>query len=106
MDKLFQVSSNFASDPITPAKQWEEFQEISGLVERVREIESGHSMCRTLPDRRSAVKPFTAWLEGLGADIKKVCKVFRKVIAHQCLLMPLDITRRNQDLVISVNQKL
>ena len=73
MDKLFQVSSNFASDPITPAKQWEEFQEISGLVERVREIESGHSMCRTLPDRRSAVKPFTAWLEGLGADIKKVC---------------------------------
>ena len=93
MDKLFQVSSNFASDPITPAKQWEEFQEISGLVERVREIESGHSMCRTLPDRRSAVKPFTAWLEGLGADIKKVGRVFHKVITNQCLfLTSLNIT--------------
>jgi len=72
VEKLFQVSSNFSSEPTTPAKQWEEFKEISQLVEKVREIESGHSMCRSLPDRRAAIKPFTAWLSGLGAVINKV----------------------------------
>ena len=72
VEKLFIVSSNFTSEPTTPSKQWEEFKAISELVERVREIESGHSMCRTLPDRRSAVRPFTAWLTDLGAVIKKV----------------------------------
>jgi len=67
VEKLFQVSSNFSSEPLTPAKQWAEFQEISHLVEKVREIESGYSMCRTLPDRRNAMKPFIQWLHDLGA---------------------------------------
>jgi len=72
VEKLFHASSNFTSEPTTPAKQWEEFKEISSLVEKVREIEAGHSMCRNLPDRKSAIKPFTAWLKDLGAVIKKV----------------------------------
>jgi len=72
VEKLFQVSSNFASEPLTPAKQWEEFKEISALVQKVREIESGYSMCRTLPDRKNSVKPFTAWLQDLGAVIDGV----------------------------------
>lgn len=72
VEKLFKVSSNFASDPTTPAKQWEEFKEIASLVEKVQEIESGYSMCRQLPERRNAIKPFQAWLTDLGATIKKV----------------------------------
>jgi len=72
VEKLFQVSSNLTSEPTTPAKQWEEFVEISSLVEKVRTIESGHSMCRTLPDRKNAIKPFLAWLSGLGAVISGV----------------------------------
>ena len=32
---LPQVSSNFSSEPLTPAKAWQEFQEISTLVEKV-----------------------------------------------------------------------
>ena len=36
-------------------------------MEKVRTVEAGHSMCRTLPDRRAAIKPFQAWLEGQGA---------------------------------------
>jgi len=67
VEKLFQVSSNLTSEPTTPAKQWEEFVEISNLVEKVRDIESGHSMCRNLPDRKNAIKPFLAWLTDLGA---------------------------------------
>ena len=35
-------------------------------------MESGYSMCRTLPDRRNAIKPFTAWLEDLGATMEGV----------------------------------
>ena len=35
-------------------------------------MESGYSMCRTLPDRRNALKPFTAWLEDLGARMEGV----------------------------------
>jgi len=72
VEKLFQLSSNFSSEPTTPAKQWQEFIAISELVEKVREIESGHSMVRTLPDRGSAMKPFVAWLKELGAVINKV----------------------------------
>lgn len=72
VEKLFKVSSNFASEPTTPAKQWEEFKEIASLVEKVQEIERGYSMCRQLPDRRNAIKPFQAWLTDLGAVIKKV----------------------------------
>jgi len=72
VEKLFQVSSNFTSEPITPAKQWEEFKEISTLVQKVREIESGYSMCRTLPDRKNNMKPFTSWLQDLGAVIDGV----------------------------------
>jgi len=72
VEKLFKVSSNFASEPTTPAKQWEEFQEIATLVEKVQQIESGYSMCRQLPDRKNAIKPFQAWLTDLGAVIKKV----------------------------------
>jgi len=72
VEKLFKVSSNFASEPTTPAKQWEEFQEIASLVEKVQQIESGYSMCRQLPDRKNAIKPFQAWLTDLGAVIKKV----------------------------------
>ena len=72
VEKLFLVTSNFGSEPTTPGKQWEEFQEISQLVERVRGIEQGFSMCRTLPDRRSAIKPFLAWLTELGAVFNKV----------------------------------
>ena len=109
-----QVTSNFTSEPLTPAKQWQEYQEIATLVEKVRravspfhhfttrhfaisqlnilpfrhspfhdftshqlttqvrEIESGHSMCRTLPDRRNAIKPFVQWLEDLGARVDGV----------------------------------
>jgi len=72
VEKLFQLSSNFSSEPTTPAKQWQEFIAIAELVEKVREIESGHSMVRTLPDRGSAMKPFVAWLKDLGAVINKV----------------------------------
>jgi len=72
VEKLFQVSSNLTSEPTTPAKQWEEFKEISNLVEKVRTIESGHSMCRTLPDRKNAIKPFQAWLADLGSVINGV----------------------------------
>merc|ERR1719445_473808 len=54
------------SEPSSPAKLWEEYKEISGLVEKVREIEGGHSMCRTLPDRKAAIKPFLSWIAGLG----------------------------------------
>jgi len=72
VEKLFAVSSNLTSEPTTPAKQWEEFVEISSLVEKVRTIESGHSMCRTLPDRKNAIKPFLAWLTDLGAVINGV----------------------------------
>ena len=35
-------------------------------------MESGYSMCRTLPDRRNAIKPFTAWLEDLGATMEGI----------------------------------
>lgn len=42
------------------------------MVQKVREIESGYSMCRNLPDRKNAVKPFTAWLQDLGAVIDGV----------------------------------
>ena len=45
VEKLFKVSSNFASEPTTPAKQWEEFKEIASLVEKVQEIESKHHLC-------------------------------------------------------------
>ena len=31
-----QVTSNFTSEPLTPAKQWQEYQEIATLVEKVR----------------------------------------------------------------------
>jgi len=72
VEKLFQVSSNFNSEPLTPAKQWEEFKEIASLVQKVREIESGYSMCRTLPDRKNSIKPFTAWLQDLGAVLDGV----------------------------------
>jgi len=72
VEKLFQVCSNFADEPTTPAKQWSEFQDISGLVETVREIEKGYSMCRTLPDRKNAVKPFTKWIEDLGGVVNGV----------------------------------
>ena len=34
-DTKAQVSSNFSSEPLTPAKQWAEFQEIQTLVEKV-----------------------------------------------------------------------
>ena len=37
LDTKFQVSSNFSSEPLTPAKQWAEFQEIQTLVEKVLE---------------------------------------------------------------------
>ena len=47
-------------------------QEISLLVEKVREIEAGYSRCRSLPDRRNAIKPFTQWLADLGATIDGV----------------------------------
>ena len=72
VEKLFQVSSNLVSEPTTPAKQWEEFVEISNLVEKIRSIESGHSMCRNLPDRKNAIKPFLSWLTNLGAKIDGV----------------------------------
>lgn len=72
VERLFQVSSNFSSEPLTPAKQWKEFEEISLLVEKVRDIEAGYSMCRSLPDRRNAIKPFTQWLTDLGATIDGV----------------------------------
>ena len=29
-------------------------------------------MCRTLPDRRNAIKPFVQWLEDLGARVDGV----------------------------------
>merc|ERR1719500_2229714 len=60
------------SEPSSPAKLWEEYKEISGLVEKVREIEVGHSMCRTLPDRKAAIKPFLAWIAGLGGVMEGV----------------------------------
>merc|ERR1719384_2082863 len=60
------------SEPSTPAKLWEEYKEISCLVDKIREIEGGHSMCRTLPDRKAAIKPFLSWLSSLGAVIKGV----------------------------------
>jgi len=72
VEKLFQLTSNFSSEPTTPAMQWEEYKQISSLIEAVREIESGHSMCRSLPDRKAAIKPFNTWLQGLGAVINKV----------------------------------
>ena len=72
VEKLSDVTANLKSEPSTPAKQWEEFKEIYSLVEKVREIESGHSMCRTLPDRKASVKTFLAWLQNLGAVIKGV----------------------------------
>jgi len=72
VENLFQVSSNFTTEPLTPAKQWTEFQEISELVEKVREIEAGYSMCRSLPDRRNAMKAFIQWLHDLGADTEGV----------------------------------
>jgi len=72
VEKLSDVTANLKSEPTTPVKQWEEFKEIYSLVEKVREIESGHSMCRTLPDRKASVKTFLAWLSSLGAVIKGV----------------------------------
>ena len=86
VEKLFQVTSNFGSEPTTPGKQWEEFQEISQLVERIRAIEQGYSMCRTLPDRRSAVKPFLEWLTQLGAVFHKAgysCFTFDRIHIKQ-----------------------
>ena len=72
VEKLANVTANMKSEPSTPAKLWEEYREISGLVDKVREIEGGHSMCRTLPDRRAAIKPFLAWITGLGGVMEGV----------------------------------
>merc|ERR1719270_2882149 len=60
------------SEPSSPAKLWEEYKEISALVDKIREIEGGHSMCRTLPDRKAAIKPFLSWITELGAIIDGV----------------------------------
>merc|ERR1719336_3744386 len=60
------------SEPSSPAKLWEEYKEISALVDKIREIEGGHSMCRTLPDRKAAIKPFLSWITELGALIDGV----------------------------------
>merc|ERR1719384_2050819 len=60
------------SEPSSPAKLWEEYKEISCLVDKIREIEGGHSMCRTLPDRKAAIKPFLSWITELGALIDGV----------------------------------
>merc|ERR1719189_1677027 len=60
------------SEPSSPAKLWEEYKEISALVDKIREIEGGHSMCRTLPDRKVAIKPFLSWITELGAVIDGV----------------------------------
>lgn len=102
VEKLFQVTSNFTSEPLTPAKQWQEYQEIATLVEKVREIESGHSMCRTLPDRRNAIKPFVQWLEDLGARVDGV-----EVADYGPQGLGLRVTKAlgQGDLVISVPQK-
>ena len=71
VEKLSDVTANLKSEPSTPAKQWEEFKEIYSLVEKVREIESGHSMCRTLPDRKASVKTFLAWQNAVNTLHKK-----------------------------------
>merc|ERR1719412_438104 len=60
------------SEPSSPAKLWEEYKEISAVVDKIREIEGGHSMCRTLPDRKAAIKPFLSWITELGALIDGV----------------------------------
>ena len=72
VEKLSNVTANLKSEPSTPAKLWEEYKEISALVEKIQEIEGGYSMCRTLPDRRSSIKPFLSWITGLGAVINGV----------------------------------
>jgi len=72
VEKLANVTANMKSEPSSPAKLWEEYKEISGLVEKVREIEGGHSMCRTLPDRKAAIKPFLSWIAGLGGVMEGV----------------------------------
>ena len=35
VEKLSDVTANLKSEPTTPAKQWEEFKQISQLVEKV-----------------------------------------------------------------------
>ena len=72
VEKLSNVTANLKSEPSTPAKLWEEYQEISVLVDKIREIEGGYSMIRTLPDRKSSIKPFLTWLTGLGAEVSGV----------------------------------
>ena len=72
VEKLSNVTANMKSEPSSPAKLWEEYKEISALVDKIREIEGGHSMCRTLPDRKVAIKPFLSWITELGAVIDGV----------------------------------
>ena len=72
VEKLSNVTANLKSEPTTPAKLWEEYKEISALVDKIREIEGGHSMCRSLPDRKAAVKPFMSWITELGAVVDGV----------------------------------
>ena len=45
---------------------------LTALFSKVREIENGYSMCRNLPDRSTAVKPFVTWIKDLGAVINGV----------------------------------
>jgi len=72
VEKLSNVTANLKSEPTTPAKLWEEYKEISILVEKIREIEGGHSMCRNLPDRKASIKPFVSWIKSLGGIIDGV----------------------------------
>merc|ERR1719384_1705521 len=90
------------SEPSSPAKLWEEYKEISCLVDKIREIEGGHSMCRTLPDRKAAIKPFLSWITELGALIDGV-----EVADYGCQGLGLRVTGdiKQGEEVIRVPQK-
>merc|ERR1719336_2193444 len=85
------------SEPSSPAKLWEEYKEISSLVEKIREIEGGHSMCRTLPDRKASINGVDVadyGPHGLGLRVTKELKQGEEVIrVPQKAMMSVDTAK-------------
>lgn len=73
VERLLEVTSNFASDPLTPGALFEEHLVIAGLVSKVRGLEDCNNLNRRLlGSRGSHVPAFLDWLEKHDAKIQGV----------------------------------
>ena len=73
VEKLLEVTSNFGSDPLSPAALYEEHLVIEGLVTKVRGLEDCNNLNRRLlGSRGSHVPAFLEWLDKHEAKIEGV----------------------------------